>query len=630
MLGRKFPLLVYRQTWHSATRMPLSSAPSSTDGNPPNHPPAQMLWQQMSGYRGLYLAAILAMFTQTLISFVTPLLASATIDYALSFEPREGSLPAQIVGYMGGAEFVRNNLWVPALLMLAFTVLAGVFNYLKGRWAAKASEGIARRLKDRLYDHLQRLPVRTHDRADSGDIIQRCTSDVETLRLALASQVVEVSNALILLLTALPIMLLLDMRMTAVSFALIGPIILYGYFYFNKVRSIFREVEVAEGQVTHLVQENLSGLRVVRAFARQEYEINKFAGPNKLYRDRSLKLLRLMANYWATSDLIVLSQQGLVLFAGIYFISTGSLTVGTLFAFMMFLNMLLWPVRQMGRILTDFGKSTVAMSRIGEILSEQDESMPTTPKQFPERCHGKIEVTDLHFAHSKDIAAIQGIEFSVEAGETLAIVGPSGSGKSTLMHLLLRLYDYEQGSIRLDGMELSELDRSWVRAQFSVVLQEPFLFSKTIGDNIRFGQLNAATDQIAEAARMAHIHDTILNFPQGYQTLVGERGVTLSGGQRQRVALARALLREAPVLLLDDALSAVDAETESTILDALRERHGRRTTLVIAHRLSTLAQADRVIVLEEGRITQQGIHEDLIRTPGLYQRLWTIQSQEAL
>lgn len=342
--------------------MPLSSGPSSTDGNPPNHPPAQMLWQQMSGYRGLHLAAILAMFAQPVISFETPLLASATIDYALSFEPRE--------------------------------------------------------------------------------------------------------------------------------------------------------VEVAEGQVTHLVQENLSGLRVGRAFARQEYEINKFAGPIKLYRDRSLKLLRLMANYWATSDLIVLSQQGLVLFVGIYFISTGSLTVGTLFAFMMFINMLLWPVRQMGRI--------------GEIISEQHESMPTTPKQFPERCHGKIEVTDLHFAHSKDIAAIQGIEFTVEAGETLAIVGPSGSGKSTLMHLLLCLYDYEQGAIRLDGMELSELDRSWVRAQFSVVLQEPFLFSKTIGDNIRFGQLNAATDQIAEAARMAHIHDAILNFPQGYQTLVGERGVTLS------------------------------------------------------------------------------------------------------
>jgi ATP-binding cassette subfamily B protein len=588
--------------------------------------PLALLWELMRGFRGQYAWAIVALFIFTGINYVTPLVASATIDFAIAREPAENVLTTRIIRLMGGAEFVRERLWFPALLMVSLTILAGIFNHLKGRFAAQASDGIARRLKDRLFDHLQHLPASYHDRAETGDLIQRCTSDVETLRLALATQVVDVSNALLLLLTALPVMVLLDGRMTLVSLALIGPIILFGYFYIARVKHLFREVDEAEGQVTRVVQENLMGLRVVRAFARQDFEIDKFAVPNKLYRDRNLKLLRLMSWYWSTSDLIVVSQQGLALLTGAWFISQGTLTLGTLFAFIMFLNMLLWPARQMGRTLTDFGKSLVALTRMGEILAEPEESAPVAPQQPQVPPSGKIEVSGLTFGHGGGTAALNGISFTVEPGETLAILGPSGSGKSTIMHLLLRLYDYSSGSIRFDGRELNQLDRQWVRSQFSVVMQEPFLYSKSIGENIRLGREGAANDEISEAARVADIHDTINGFPSGYSTLVGERGVTLSGGQRQRVALARALLQDAPVLLLDDALSAVDAETEATILDALRGRHGRRTTLVIAHRLSTLAHADKVIVLEHGCVIQHGTHEELAARDGLYRRLWTIQN----
>ena len=322
--------------------------------------PLALLWQQMRGFRGKYAWAIAALFVFTAINYVTPLIASATIDFALSQKPDDSRITTRIIGLMGGADFVKERLWFPALLMVGFTAVAGGFSYLKGRFAAEASDGITRRLKDRLYDHLQRLPARYHDRAETGDLIQRCTSDVETLRLALASQVVDVSNAVLLLLTALPIMIMLDGRMTLVSFALVGPIIVFGYIYIGNVKHLFAEVAESEGQVTRVVQENLTGLRVVRAFARQDFEIAKFAEPNKLYRDRSLKLLRLMSWYWSTSDLIVLTQQAIVLFTGAYFISQGTLTLGTLFAFIMFLNMLLWPVRQMGRTLTDLGKSVVA------------------------------------------------------------------------------------------------------------------------------------------------------------------------------------------------------------------------------------------------------------------------------
>ncbi|MDF1814818.1 MAG: ABC transporter ATP-binding protein [Verrucomicrobiales bacterium] len=587
--------------------------------------PRSLLWELMRGFRGRYGGAIACLFVFTVINYITPLVASATIDFALAEKPNDDVLTSLIINLMGGGDYVKGHLWFPAFLMVCLTLCSGFFSYGKDRLAAQASDGLARKLKDRLFNHLQRLPVEYHDRAETGDLIQRCTSDVETLRLALSSQVVAVSNSLLLLLTALPIMVVLDGRMALASFVLIGPIIFFGYFYTKKVKHLFLEVDEAEGQVTRVVQENITGLRVVRAFAQQDFEIEKFAESNRDYRDRSLRLLKLMAWYWSTSDIFVLLQQGFVLFVGVTFIANGSLTVGTLFAFLMFLNMLLWPVRQMGRTLTELGKSLVALTRIGEILQVEEEQPPQDPVKPGRPAKGGLTVKDLCFSYG-DGAVLNGFSFQIAPGETLAIVGPSGAGKSTIMSLLLKFYGYDAGSIQIDGMELSGLDTEWVRSQFSVVMQEPFLYSKTIGENIRLSQHSAVDEEVSAAARLADIHETISGFTSGYATLVGERGVTLSGGQRQRVALARAMLQKTPFLLLDDALSAVDADTENRILEALRSRHGKRTTLVIAHRLSTLAHADQIIVMDGGRIVQHGTHDDLVNEDGLYRRLWQIQN----
>ncbi len=589
-----------------------------------------ILWRLLRGQRLRYAFALGCLFLAILLGYAVPLVGGVTLDHAIAGKPADATtspLLAALLRFLGGAEHLRANLWLAPAAMVALAALAGVFSYLKGWQVSLASDGIARRLKNELYDHLNHLPARHLDRADTGDLVQRCTSDVETTRQFLAVQVMEIGQAALLTATALPLLLALDAPLTLVAFALIGPLIAYGYFYFRRVRHVFKSVDEAEGALTGLIQENLTGIRVVRAFARQDHEITRFAGPNATFRDRNLRLLRLMSWYWSISDFVALSQLGLVLIVGARAVAAGTLSVGVLFTFLAYLGIMLWPVRQMGRILTELGKTTVAVTRLHEILSVPGEPEPPhNPFLTEAPLSGAITVRDLRFGHAADRHALDGVSFDVRPGETLAILGPSGSGKSTLMHLLLRLYDYEQGSVRLDGRELSSLPRAWVRAQIGVVLQEPFLFARTLRDNLRLGRGDAPDHEIEEAARAACIHDTITGFPEGYGTLIGERGITLSGGQRQRVALARAILKRPPLLLLDDALSAVDGETESLIIDALRERRGKATTLVIAHRLSTLVHADRVIVLDHGKVIQTGTHAELSAQPGLYRRLWEIQT----
>ncbi len=590
----------------------------------------------MRGHRLRYGFALGCLVLATIINFGIPLIGSATIDYAVAgktLAPDTPALLALILHLFGGADHLRDHLWLAPVAMVLLAAFSGLFSYLKGWQAALASDGIARRLKDELYDHLNHLPARHHDRTDTGDLVQRCTSDVETTRQFLATQVMEIGNAIFLAGAALPLLLSLSVPMTLVSFALIGPIAIYAYFYFRSVKHVFKEVDEAEGALTAVIQENLTGIRVVRAFARQDFERAKFAVPNARYRDRSLRMLRLMSWYWSISDFVALTQIGLTLLVGAWWITQGTFSVGLLFAFISYLGIMLWPVRQMGRILTDLGKTTVALTRIREILAVARDSEPAVTPHLPGSSFtGRIAVRDLHFHHASATlptdgrGALNGLSFDVHPGETLALLGPSGAGKSTLMHLLLRLYDYTQGSIQFDGRELSSLPRQWVRARIGVVMQEPFLFSKTLRDNLRLGGGDAPDPEIEAAARAACIHDTILTFKHGYNTLIGERGITLSGGQRQRVAIARAILKRPPLLILDDAMSAIDAETETLILNALKERRGRATTLVIAHRLSTLVHADRVLVLDHGRIIQTGTHAELSAQAGLYRRLWQIQT----
>jgi ATP-binding cassette subfamily B protein len=585
------------------------------------------LWDAMRGQRLRYVLAIVLMIAGTQFAYLVPLVIRATIDSAIDRQPLAApEFVERLVESAGSMSLARRNLWLAGAAVVGLTALAGCCIYLRGRFVSIASETTARRLRDRLYDHLQRLPIAYHDKADAGDLIQRCTSDVETIRGFLSGQIIELGRAVVMIATVVPIMIALDPWMALVAVAVIPVVVGFSIVFFARVRDAFKQADEAEGALTTQLQENLTGIRVVRAFARQDFESAKFAERNARLRDLQRRLIRLMSYYWSSTDLMSVAQGGAVIMAGVYWISTGRLTVGTVFAFMAYVNMFLWPIRQMGRTLTDIGKTMVSLGRLDDILSvprEAEGAAPAPPWDW--KPGGGLAVSHLAFSHGGDGHALKDVSFAVEPGQTLAILGPSGSGKSTLVHLLLRLYDYESGSIRIDGRELRDLARREARSLFGVVMQEPFLYSKTVRDNIRLGVAQADDEDVKKAATFACIHDNILEFEKGYDTLVGERGVTLSGGQRQRMALARAILKDPPILILDDALSAVDTETETLILDALRSRHRRRTTLVIAHRLSTLKSADTIIVLEGGRVVQAGTHERLVREDGLYRRLWEIQ-----
>ncbi len=586
----------------------------------------RLIWQLTQGQRLRYGGALLALVLGSCFMYLVPLVPQVVLDGVLARAPEQAApLVGRAVAMAGGREFLRAHLWIAALAIIALTAMAGSCTYFRGRWSAMASEQIARRVRDRLHDHLVHLPVSYHDRAETGDLVQRCTSDVETLRQFLATQVVEIGRAALMMLVPIPLMIALDPRLAVISVVFIPPIVGFSFVFFKKVRATFKLVDEAEGRMTSTLQENLTGIRVVRAFARQEFEKQKFGERIRTYRDLDTYYFRLLAWYWSISDFMCMGQKVVLVAVGGYWLAQGQIPVGTFYFFLAAVNMFIWPIRMLGRILTELGKASVAIGRIEEILGaprETEVALRGGPLTFA----GEIVFDEVGFAHESGPPVLDRISFRVKPGETLALLGPSGAGKSTIVHLLLRFYDPTVGSVRIDGRDITTLGRKALRAHIAVVMQEPFLYSKTVRENIRLGRGTARDEEIVEAAATACVHDAIIAFESGYDTLVGERGVTLSGGQRQRVALARALLREPTLLILDDALSAVDTETESLILTALRQRHGRYTTIVIAHRLSTLMHADRIVVLDRGRVVEEGTHTSLLTADGLYRRLWQIQA----
>ena len=585
----------------------------------------------MKGNRTLYVLSILSIGFATFINFIWPMILRITVDSIIGGKEMisSGWLQPIIEGFLstfGSTSVLAKNLWICSLMLVGLTLIRGVFLYWKGKWSAVSSESIARKIRETVYDHLQKLPYDYHQKAKTGDLIQRCTSDVETIRRFLAMQFVEVGRALFMIVFALSFMLPMNPKMTFVSLFLIPLIFSFTVVFFIKVKKAFQLSDESEGRLSTVLQENLTGVRVVRAFARQSYEIGKFDERNVEYRDLTYNLIRLLAWYWSVSDFFCLIQIGGVLVIGTFWASKGIISLGTLLAFTSYVGMLLWPIRQMGRVLTDMGKALVSIGRIQEILDEPIEEFgrdgtPTSPIE------GEIVFQNVHFEYEAGKPVLNDVSFHTKKGQTVAILGPTGSGKSSLVHLLPRLYDYQKGSIKIDGMELKNIDKKIIREKVGIVLQEPFLFSKTLKENIGLAKQNVIEAEVFEAARIASVHDVIEDFEKGYETAVGERGVTLSGGQKQRIAIARTLVNDSPILIFDDSLSAVDTETDASIRKELQKRSRKATTFIISHRINTLAEADLILVLENGKLIQQGNHQELVNQTGLYQRIWNLQNK---
>ena len=580
----------------------------------------------------LFGLGLLCSMLNTAFNSLTPQIIRMTVDSIIGSEELPGWFTALGLQRLLQGDTAR-VLLLAAAAVLAAAILSGVFSFLARINTAKASENAIKSLRDALYGHIQKLPFSWHTAHQTGEIIQRCTSDVEVIRNFVSAQMVEVFRIVFLIVMTMAIMFSMNVKISLVVAVFIPIIALYSFFFSSKISKRFMDADIAEGKLSSTVQENLTGVRVVRAFGRENFEIERFDERNNHFADLWIRLGHMMTTYWSTGDFIMALQVLTVICVGTVSAVHGEITLGEFLAFVSYNATLTWPVRSLGKILAEMSKTGVSLERVSYILLAEPEHDPPRALQPP--MDRDISFEHVTFGYENQKPVLDDVTFTIPAGSTFAILGGTGSGKTTLMHLLNRLYDLEPGCgrITIGGVDISRIGRGYLRKNVAIVLQEPFLFSRTIRENIGITAQERDRDAMLEyvraAARSACVDEAIEGFAQGYETVVGERGVTLSGGQKQRVAIARMLTQNAPVMIFDDSLSAVDAETDAKIRQQLKEKMGSATTILISHRITTLMQADRILVLDNGRVADLGTHEELIARPGIYRDIYEIQMNNA-
>jgi ATP-binding cassette subfamily B protein len=568
------------------------------------------LWAMMTGYRWRYVGATVALAIGAGAKTATYLLLRYFVDNVLGKvnEPR-----------------------VMALVALGFIALAfveGGFTFLSGRFAAQTAEGVARRLRNYLYDHIQRLTFGYHDRMETGELIQRSTSDVDALRRFYAEQAIGIGRIILLFGINFFVLMRLNLQLAVLSVVVVPVIVVMSYFFFKRISRAYERYQEQEASLSTVLQENLSGVRVVKAFARQAYERDKFERENaeKYRRGRTLAMAHSL--FWPISDILCGAQMLFGYTLGAIMAINGTISVGTYLAYAGLLVWIIFPMRNLGRLIVQMSTGMVSYRRVIDVISQEREPLDEGTHQPEGQVKGNIDFRFVSFGYDPTQPVLNDFNLKVRGGEAIALLGSTGSGKTTLVSLLPRFYEYTDGSIKLDGVELTDYPRTYLRSQIGIVEQEPFLFSRTIKENIKIGVDRPVTDdEVIAAAKAAAIHDSIMTFPEGYDTLVGERGVTLSGGQKQRVAIARTLLKNPRILILDDSTSSVDMETEAEIRTALETLMEGRTTFIIAHRVQSLMNADQIVVLDKGNVVQHGTHETLLQADGLYRQIYDLQAK---
>jgi ATP-binding cassette subfamily B protein len=561
-------------------------------------------------------------------SLINPQIIRYTIDSVIGTAPLDApAFVSRLIDAMGGLALLRARLWLCAVFVAAAALCAELCNLVRSYTGLEIGETIAWRLWNTLYAHIQKLPWNWHVSCQTGDIIQRCTTDVDNIRNFIQNHLSEFLRTICVFVIAVAMMFSMDVFMSLIALSLIPVILVFSVLYFRRVSRTFARADMTEGSMQAAAQENYTGVRVVRAFGREAWETEKFAEKTRAHANIWIEIGKMLGLFWGAGDLLSGVQLAVVVAAGVFRSVQGNLSPGTFIAFYAYCNWMIWPIRQLGRIISDFSKTLVAAGRIREILAAEPETDP--PDALRPEIRGEIRFDRVNFAYgSGGEPVLRDISFTLKPGQTLAILGATGSGKSSLVHLLSRLYDLpdNSGTITIDGIDIRRIARSHLRRHIGLCLQEPFLFSKTIRENISAAQGSLAMAELHSAAAVAMVHETIEGFAEGYNTIIGERGVTLSGGQKQRVAIARMLASNAPVMVFDDSLSAVDTETDARIRAALRHRVKDAAVIIIPHRISSLMQADQILVLKGGMVEDLGSHRELLQREGTYRRIYEMQA----
>lgn len=587
----------------------------------PRYTKAGLLGYFLKGSVLLFVSVVVFSFLVTLTNVIVPKIIGFTIDCVL----RDLPVPEKykgLVALAGGVEYLKANIWVIAVIITAIAALTLVFHYCRMYFNTWANQSLMQRMRNGLFTHIQRLPLEWHNSHNTGDIIQRCTSDADTISNFVSNQILSLFRIVLLLVISVTFMFITDARLAAVALAFVPLLTGYSLFFYFKAGKRFKKCDEEEGVLSTLAQENLTGVRVVRAFGRERYERDKFEKQNTYYTGLWVRLEKFMALYWASSDLIAALQLMLIVVLGSVFCVRGHLTLGSLVEFIAYNTMMIGPVRQLGRIISNLSKAGVALGRIGEIMNAEEEDYGADEGGLS----GAIAFENVSFGYEAGKPVLKNISFTVPQGTTLGIIGGTGSGKSTVARLLDRLYEADSGEIYIGERRLRDIPRATLRKHIGLVLQEGYVYSRTVGENIAIACDSAAIADIKNAAAAACVDGNIEGFASGYDTVVGERGVTLSGGQKQRVCIARTLMRKTPYIILDDSLSAVDSDTDAAIRASLAKSFKDCTAIIISHRITTVMHADNIIVMDGGRIAESGTHAQLLRKNGIYKRICDLQT----
>lgn len=522
------------------------------------------------------------------------------------------------------------SLAAACIAIVAIRVSEAGLRYLSGVLKNIAVERSGERLRNKLYRRIQYFSYETFAKNKTGELIQRSTSDVESYLDFYRTQADEIGRLAFIIFASVWIMLGMSVPLTFVPLSLVPLVGVFSLAFYKNISRVYEEADQREAAATGIAQESISGIRVVRAFGNETFELERYDRANRGVFEKIVEMGKSFSAYFAITDFISILQMAATLFVGGLFVIQGKITVGTVLAFLMYCEWLSWPLKQLARMIMQVSKAFVSVRRIEEILNQPiDEEDGTLEPEI----HGEIVYENVRFAYRDGEGdseqpgnVLDGISFVLPRGKTLGILGHTGSGKSTLVMLLQRLMEYE-GSIRIDGVELRDIKKSWIREHIGLVLQEPYLFSKTVRENINVKNFHSDAE-IRRAASIANIDRSISAFADGYETLVGEKGAQLSGGQKQRISISRTIIDDKKILIFDDSLSAVDAETDLCIRAALDENMGEVTRIMISHRVNTVMHADLILVLKNGRIAERGTHAELLEFGGLYRKLWEIQSDE--